>query len=154
MYLFQGISWMQKRSPLQVAGPAMWYFYWRIQYSTKIWKRDWLPSLCGKYARAMVSTHKSQIWSFSTTMYALIPPGSGAPHWGKQNGLPLSEKGKWEKTNSGYALEGSQSWQSSLALVASCCRIARSCVLRIAFWYELVIDKMKAGKSPNGFFGS
>jgi len=118
MYLFQGISWMQKRSPLQLLA-AMWVFLLAgIQYSTKIWKRDW-PIIMRNTLRCMCHSQKPN-WSFSTNMYAFDPTEVGHLTEGSKM-APLSEKGKSEKTNSGYAF-GRKSKLQSHCTSRSCCR--------------------------------
>jgi nucleoside-diphosphate-sugar epimerase len=129
-----------------VAGSDVVFLLAGIQYSTKIWKRDW-PIVMKNTLNACVN-HKAKLVFFDN-MYAFDPNEVG--HLTEESKMaPLSEKGKvrkqildmlWKEVKVG----------NLTALVARAADFYGPGASN-SFLNELVIDKMKAGKSPQWLY--
>jgi nucleoside-diphosphate-sugar epimerase len=129
-----------------VAGSNVVFLLAGIQYSTKIWKRDW-PIIMRNTLHACMA-HKAKLVFFDN-MYAFDPNEVG--HLTEESKMaPLSEKGKvrkkildmlWKEVKTGKLT----------ALVARAGDFYGPGASN-SFLNELVIDKMKAGKSPQWLY--
>ncbi|MFT4857950.1 MAG: nucleoside-diphosphate-sugar epimerase [Algoriphagus sp.] len=129
-----------------VAGSEVVFLLAGIQYDKKIWKRDW-PIIMRNTLAACVA-HRAKLVFFDN-MYAFDPTEVG--HLTEESKMaPLSEKGKVRKQILDMLWKEVQAGNLT-ALVARAADFYGPGASN-SFLNELVIDRMKAGKSPQWLY--